>query len=76
MKYRTDSILGEAFCISLLLFFHFPDSVLSVLTGLNIYFFIIDGVTMKTAETQQCISELPITSKGSSYSLILFDWQR
>ena len=29
MKYRTDLILGKAFCIFIL--FHFPDSKLSVL---------------------------------------------
>ena len=35
MNYRTDLILGEAFCI----FFHFPDSGLAVLTGLHFYTF-------------------------------------
>ena len=43
--YRTDLILGEAFCIFIL--FHFPDSGLSVLTNLYFYF---DGVTIKTTE--------------------------
>ena len=33
---RTDLTLGEAFCI--FSFFHFLDSGLSVLTGLNFYF--------------------------------------
>ena len=53
MKYRTDPILGEAFCISLVIFFSFP----------RFWTFCIDwfasslllmAVTMKT-ETQQCI---------------------
>ena len=35
-KYRTDLILGEAIC--LLIFFHFPDSGLSVLNGLHFCF--------------------------------------
>ena len=33
MKYLTDLILGEAFCI--FIFFHFPDSGLSVFNGLH-----------------------------------------
>ena len=33
MKYLTDLILGEAFCI--FTFFHFPDSGLSVFNGLH-----------------------------------------
>ena len=53
MKYRTDPILGETFCISLVIFFSFP----------RFWTFCIDwfasslllmAVTMKT-ETQQCI---------------------
>ena len=53
MKYRTDPILGGAFCISLVIFFSFP----------RFWTFCIDwfasslllmAVTMKT-ETQQCI---------------------
>ena len=36
MDYRTDLVLGEAFCI--FNFFHFPDSGPSVLTGLHFYF--------------------------------------
>ena len=35
MNYRTDPILGEAFCI--FIFFRFPDSEIFVLTGLQIY---------------------------------------
>ena len=44
MKYLTDLILGEAFCI--FIFFHFPDSGLSVLSGLYFYSF-FDGVILK-----------------------------
>ena len=36
MNYRTDLILAKAFC--LFISFHFPDSVLSLLTGLHFYF--------------------------------------
>ena len=36
MNYHTDLILGEAFFT--FIFFHFPDSELSVLTGLHFYF--------------------------------------
>ena len=36
MKYRTNLILGEAFCT--FIFFHFPDSELSLLNGLHFYF--------------------------------------
>ena len=43
MKYRRDLILGEAFCI--FIFFHFPDSGLSLLNDLLLIF---DGVTVKT----------------------------
>ena len=43
MKYRTDLILGETFCI--FIFFYFLDSGLSVLNGLQFFF---DSVTMKT----------------------------
>ena len=46
MNYGTDLILAEAFCI--FIFFHFPDSALSVLTGLH---FTFDGVTVKTENT-------------------------
>ena len=38
MKYRTDLILGEAFCI--FIFFYFLDSGLSVLNGLQFYFWL------------------------------------
>ena len=38
MKYRTDLILGEAFC--LFIFFYFLDSGLSVLNGLQFYFWL------------------------------------
>ena len=39
IKYRTDPILGEAFCISLVIFFHFPDSGLPILTGLHLLYY-------------------------------------
>ena len=42
MNYRTDLILDEAF--GMFIFFYFPDSGLSVLTGLHFYF---DGVIVK-----------------------------
>ena len=38
MKYRTDLILGEAFC--LFISFYFLDSGLSVLNGLQFYFWL------------------------------------
>ena len=41
MKYRTDLILGEAFC--LFIFFYFLDSRLSVLNGLQFYFWLRDS---------------------------------
>ena len=40
MKYRTDLILGEAFCI--FIFFYFLDSGLSVFSGLQFYFWLRD----------------------------------
>ena len=40
MKYRTDLILGEAFCI--FIFFYFLDSGLSVLNGLQFHFWLHD----------------------------------
>ena len=43
MKYCTDLIFGEVFCI--LIFFRFLDSGLSVLSG---FVFILKGVTVKT----------------------------
>ena len=42
MNYRTDLILDEAF--GMFIFFYFPDSGLSVLTGFHFYF---DGVIVK-----------------------------
>ena len=36
MKYHTDLVVGEAFCI--FIFFHFPNSGLSVLNGLHFIF--------------------------------------
>ena len=48
MNYRIDLILGEAICIFIRrIFFHFPDSGLSVLTG---SLFIFDGIAVKTQE--------------------------
>ena len=41
LKYRTDLILGEAFC--LFIFFYFLDSGLSVLNGLQFYFWLRDS---------------------------------
>ena len=40
MKYRSDLILGEAFCI--FIYFYFLDSGLSVLNGLQFYFWLGD----------------------------------
>ena len=37
MKYCTDLVVGEAFCI--FIFFHFPDSGLFALNGLHFYFY-------------------------------------
>ena len=41
LKYCIDLILGKAFCI--FIFFHFPDSRLSVLNGLHFYFSLRDS---------------------------------
>ena len=41
MKYRTDMILGEAFC--LFTFFYFLDSGLSVLNGFQFYVWLRDS---------------------------------
>ena len=41
MKYRTDLILGEAFCV--FIFFYFLDSGLSVLNGSQFYFLLRDS---------------------------------
>ena len=38
MKYRTDLILGESFCICI--FFYFLDPGLSELNGLQFYFWL------------------------------------
>ena len=48
MKYGTNLIFGEAFCI--FIFFLFSHSGLSVLNGLN--FFIPDDVTVKTENSR------------------------
>ena len=45
MKYRTDLILGEAFC--LFIFFYFLDSGLSVLNGLQFYFWLRDSENLQ-----------------------------
>ena len=45
MKYRTDLILGEAFCI--FIFFYFLDSGLSVLNGLQFYFWLRDSENLE-----------------------------
>ena len=47
MKYRTDLILGEAFCI--FIFFYSPDFGLGIFYGC---IFIFDGVTVKTEDKQ------------------------
>ena len=41
LKYCTEVILRKAFCI--FIFFHFPDSRLSILNGLHIYFSLRDS---------------------------------
>ena len=52
MKNRQDLILGDAFCI--FIFFHFPDSGLSVLLyGLLFFFLLWDGVTVETEAKNQ-----------------------
>ena len=50
MKYRTDLILGGAFCI--FIFFYFLDSGLSALNGLQFYF---DCVTVKTENSEHFV---------------------
>ena len=45
MKYHADLILGEAFCI--FIFFYFLDSGLSVLNGLQFYFWLPDTENRK-----------------------------
>ena len=49
MKYRTDLILGEAFCIFIV--FSFLDFGLSVLNGLQFYF------GLRDSEKPQCCSK-------------------
>ena len=46
IKYSTDLILGEAFCI--FIFFYFLDSGLSVLNGLQFYFWLRDSENPQT----------------------------
>ena len=48
MKYRTDLILGEAFC--LFIFFYFLDSGLSVLNGLQFHFWLRDSENLEDLE--------------------------
>ena len=43
MKYRTDLILGEAFCIFIL--FYFPDYGIGIFYGLHFFFWWRDGET-------------------------------
>ena len=50
MKYRTDLILGEAFCI--FIFFYFLDSGLSVLNGLQFYFRLRDSENRELVWTE------------------------
>ena len=64
MKYWTDLILGKAFCI--FIFFHFPDSRLSVLKKVSILNF--DSVTVKT--TSNC--EIFVSPEGPETSTPLF----
>ena len=51
MKNRQDLILGEAFCI--FIFFHFPDSGLSVLLNGLLFLLLWDGVTVETEAKNQ-----------------------
>jgi len=61
MNYRTDLILGEAFCI----FFHFPDSGLPVLSGFHFYSF-FDGVILK----KTCLTEKLRSKSRSQIQLV------
>ena len=54
MKYRTDLILGKAFCI--FIFFYFLDSGLSVLNGLQFYFWLRTNDVKLT--NLQCLCEV------------------
>ena len=51
MKNPQDLILGKAFCI--FIFFHFPDSGLSVLLNDLPFFLLWDGVTVETEAKNQ-----------------------
>ena len=62
MKYRTDLILGEAFC--LFIFFYFLDSGLSVLNGLQFYFWLRDS---ENRELKAICAWLSCFEKNSSY---------
>ena len=57
MKYRTDLILGEAFCI--FIFFYFLDSGLSVLNGLQFYFRLRDSETRANLFTDRIDMTVP-----------------
>ena len=50
MKYRTDLILGEAFCI--FIFFYFLDSGLSVMNGWKFYFWLRDSENRELCKTK------------------------
>ena len=56
MNYCIDLIIGKAFCI--FMFFHFPDSSLSVLKGFRFCFCIITRV--KTENTPKLENEDPL----------------
>ena len=58
MNYCIDLILGKAFCI--FIFFHFPDSRLSVLKGFRFYFCFLTWV--KTESSRNPLSESCILS--------------
>ena len=58
MKYRTDLILGEAFCI--FIFFYFLDSGLSVLNGLQFYFWFRDSENPQLEEEITKLKEVEI----------------
>ena len=60
MKYRTDLILGEAFC--LFIFFYFLDSGLSVLNGLQFYFWLRDSENRELADYEHA-------------TIVYFEWK-
>ena len=62
MNYCTDLILGKAFCI--FVFFHSPDSRLSVLKGFHFYFCFLTRV--KTENISIMFSQL--------FLLIIWEW--